>query len=438
MTDNDILGNFPPATAADWMARVAANLKGESFERRLVSYSAEGIRIDPLYGERVGPRAGRPHHGPWGLLQRVDHPDPARANLQALDDLENGATGLVLTVAGAAGARGFGLCDGAEATLNRALAGVALHAVAIRLEAGPQGRIAAGALGQVIRGRALNPALLDIGFGMDPLSVDLNRGGSGGDWAARAALVRQTVETLADEFRGPFMVADGRSWHEAGATGAQELGIVLAAGVSYLRALDTLNAAALSRAVSVTLTAAADLFQTLAKFRAMRLLWARVLEAAGLPDTPLHLHAETSWRMMAELDPHTNILRTCTAVMGAGLGGASSITALPFSVRQGLPNGFARRVARHQQAVLIEEAELWRVADPALGAGYAGHLTDELCIQAWALFQEIERRGGLVKTIDQGWLMAAIAAQPREGGPVIGTETHRLKREFEAAVEIWP
>ena len=116
-----------------------------------------------------------------------------------------------------------------------------------------------------------------------------------------------------------------------------------------------------------------DRHSSIAKFRAMRLMWRRVLDAAGLPDAPLKLHAETSWRMMAVKDPHTNILRATAAVFGAGLGGADSITVLPFSLAQGLPNAFARRVARNVQNVLAEESNLWRVADPARAGAQARH-----------------------------------------------------------------
>jgi methylmalonyl-CoA mutase len=191
-----------------------------------------------------------------------------------------------------------------------------------------------------------------------------------------------------------------------------------------MRKLDQLNDFHLSRAIGITLAASQDMFGTLAKFRAIRLLWRRVLEAAGLPDAPLKLHAETSWRMMASLDPHTNILRATAAVFGAGLGGADSICVLPFSLAQGLPNSFARRVARNVQTLLIEEANLWRVADPASGAGYVEELTRGLCGAAWGVFQRAE---------------AGRWPEPRPvpavGLPVIGTTAYKLGAEHAAEVE---
>ena len=107
----------------------------------------------------------------------------------------------------------------------------------------------------------------------------------------------------------------------------------------------------------------------MAKFRAMRKLWARVEEACGLAPKPAHVAAETAWRMMTRRDPYANMLRTTIAVAAAGLGGADSITVLPHTAALGLPDAFARRVARNTQLVLLEESNLLRVADPAAGSG---------------------------------------------------------------------
>jgi methylmalonyl-CoA mutase len=178
------------------------------------------------------------------------------------------------------------------------------------------------------------------------------------------------------------------------------------------------------------------MFLTLAKFRAARLLWARVLEASGLPNAPLKLHAETSWRMMATLDPHTNILRAVAACFGAGLGGADSIAVLPFSLAQGLPNNFARRVARNTQLVLLEESNLWRIGDPASGSGYVEHLTTELCEKSWAFLQKVERQGGMIEAFQSGWLDGEIKAASSDASlPKIGTTIYPLKTEHVPEIE---
>ncbi len=293
-------------------------------------------------------------------------------------------------------ARGFGID---MSRVARVLQGVHLHAVALRIEGD-----GAMMLADLIARQPIDPERMAISFG-----------------AADPAV----ATALADRgFAGPYLEADGRRWHERGATDAEELGATLAEAVAMMRKLERLNDSYLVRAVGMTLAATQDMFATLAKFRAMRLLWRRVLEAAGLPDSPLKLHAETSFRMMATLDPHTNILRATAGVFGAGLGGADSITVLPFSLTQGLPNAFARRVARNIQTVLVEESNLWRVADPASGAGYVETLTSGLCEKAWAVFQKAEAGD---------W--PAPDADSSLGRPVIGTSAYRLPQEYAAEVE---
>lgn len=396
MTELSLAAGFPGLNRADWMKRVDAVLKGASFEDKLVRTTSDGIRLEPLYGQIAGPRAARAHQTPWTLFQRVDHPDTAKANAQALDDLANGATGLVLVAGDAASARGFGI-DASQ--LYRILHGVHLHAVALKIEG--SGSLA---LADLIASQPIDPERMAVSFAVTS--------------------VKDAVHLSQRGYAGPYMEADGRTWHEQGATEAQELGAVLADAVARLRSMDDLNDAYLVRSVSVTLAATQDMFACLAKFRAMRLLWARVLEASGLPQAPLKLHAETSWRMMAKLDPHSNIIRATAGVFGAALGGADAICVLPFSLTQGLPNGFARRVARNVQTVLAEEANLWRVADPASGAGHIEALTQGLCEKAWAVFQHAE--AGRWPKPDPSSV---------ESLPLIGINAYRLTAEHAAEVE---
>jgi methylmalonyl-CoA mutase len=410
MSDSSLSDGFPKVTHDDWLKRVDAVLKGAPFAESLISATADGIVIEPLYGAMNGPRAWRRETAPWIVSQRIDFPDAAAANAQALDDLEHGATGLSLIFHGAASGHGFGLNDHDEATIARALAGIRLDCIALRMEPGPHGRRAAKALGAVIANQPVDPERLDLDFGMDPIGSMAARGDLAAAWPEVAGRVLSTVSALRlQNFAGPFMRADGRIWHDAGATEAQELGLILATSLAYLRALETLGDDALAHAIGITLAADEDMFLTLAKFRAMRLLWARILEACDLPDTSLKLHGETSWRMLTAKDPHTNILRITAAVFGAGLGGADSIAALPFSEAQGLPNAFARRVARNGQNVLLAESHLWRVADPAAGSGYVESLTKQLCERAWSEFQAIEKAGGIVEALRSGAIQARLA-----------------------------
>lgn len=378
------MNDFPQATLAMWRARVAAILKVESAEK-LVSRTADGIRSEPLYQQVQGARAERAEHAPWIVMQRVDHSDGVKANAQALDDLENGAGGLCII--------------NGNVDLGRVLQGVALHAIHVRLEGG---ETLTKAFAAYVGKQPIDPARLSVSFGAGDVE-----------------------ELVAQGFNGPFLEADGRVFHEQGASEAQELACVLARIVGALRKFEQFSPEAV---VGATLAANQDMFLTLAKFRAIRLLWARVLEASGIAQQPLRLHGETSRRMMARLDPHTNILRATAAVFGAGLGGADTFTVLPFSIAQGLPNAFARRMARNTQLILLEESQLWRVADPASGSGYVESLTHDLCERAWSFFQGIEKTGKL----------PAFDSRNVSSDPIIGTKAHQLPKEFEAAVESTP
>src|SRR5262249_15519027 len=197
-------------------------------------------------------------------------------------------------------------------------------------------------------------------------------------------------------FCGPFASADGRLVHNAGGSEAQELAYALAVGVAYLRALESGGTAldAARRMIYFRLTADADQYLTIGQFRALRTLWARIEQACGVVPAPAFIAAETAWRMMTKRDPYVNMLRATIAVFSAGLGGADAITVLPFTMALGLPDGFARRVARNTQLVLLDESNLAKVVDPTAGSVGMEDLTDQLCRAAWKLFQDIEKTGG--------------------------------------------
>ena len=213
-------------------------------------------------------------------------------------------------------------------------------------------------------------------------------------------------------FNGPFAVADGRVIHDSGGSEAQELAFVLATGVAYLRALENAGVA-LENAQSLIyarLAADADQFLTMAKFRALRHLWARIEQACGLAPKPIFIAAETAWRMLTQRDSDVNMLRSTMATFSAGLGGANAITVLPHTLALGLPDPFARRVARNTQLVLLEESNLAKVSDPAAGAGGIETLTQQLCEAAWSQFQEIEKAGGVFAALEQNLIQRKVAA----------------------------
>jgi methylmalonyl-CoA mutase len=412
--DLRLAADLAPATHDDWRKLVDGVLKGAPFEK-LVGKTADGLKIDPIYPRAKGaaPIAGRPAAAPWQIMQRIDHPDAAEASAQAVHDLENGATGLTLVFAGANGAYGFGLEPTAEA-IEKVLGGVFLDAgISIELQVGPQSRMAAIHVAEYVKRKGLDPAACNIRFGLDPIGACAVWGSSPYAWTEIVPAVTGAVKGLATMgFKGPFAVADGRVIHDAGGSEVQELAFVLASGVAYLRALEGAGVALedAQGMVYARLSADADEFLTLAKFRALRLLWARIEQACGLTPKPMFVAADTAWRMLTQRDPYVNMLRATIATFSAGLGGANAVTVLPHTLALGLPDPFARRVARNTQLVLLEESNLAKVSDPAAGSGGIESLTQQLCEAAWTLFQEIEKAGGVFASLEQNLIQRKVAA----------------------------
>jgi methylmalonyl-CoA mutase len=414
MTDHlPLAAEFPAASHEDWLKLVRSALKDRPYER-LVAKTYDGLAIEPLYGRNAAaqPVLGRPPGQAWTLMQRVDHPDPAAANAQALQDLENGATGLVLVCAGSVSAFGFGI-DGAAATLDRVLQDVQLDAgITIDFNVSPQTREIVGHFAALVRARKLDPAAVDMRGSLNPLG-GIAAAGGGESWPKLAPTFARLVGGLADQgFRGPFAAADGRIVHNAGGSEAQELAFAIASAVDYLRALEAggLALETARRMIYFRMSADADQFLTIAKFRTLRKLWARIEQACGLEPKPAYVSAETAWRMMTRRDPWVNILRTTLAAFAAGIGGADAVVTLPHTMALGLPDGLARRIARNTQLLLLEESNLARVADPVAGSGAIEDLTEKLGAAAWALFQEIERADGVAAALTAGLIQDKVAA----------------------------
>ena len=416
MTDPEkslpLAADFPAATREQWRKLVDAVLKGAPVER-LVSTTYDGLAIEPLAARRADARpiAVRAGATAWQVLARIDHPDPALANEAARHALQNGATGLWLVFAGAIGDYGFGLPASWEA-LARVLEGIDLTGgIAIELDISPRAVT-------VLVDRALDePALggpeTNIRLGHDPLGAMALEGGATRRWSEEAPHFARRLAALArGGFEQKLAAADGRVIHNAGGSEAQELAFTLAVALAYLRALEDEGVALADarRMIFFRLAADADQFLTIAKFRGLRKLWARIEASCGLTPEPACISAETAWRMMTQRDPHVNILRATIAVFAAALGGADAIGVLPFTAALGLPDEFARRIARNTQFVLLEESHLAKVADPAAGSGAIEDLTDRLCRAAWAQFQQIEAAGGIAAALENGLIQGKVAA----------------------------
>jgi len=404
-----LMGSFDPRGHDDWVGVATKALKTTPFER-LKSTTADGIVIEPIYEGNPDPKplGVRPAGQPWAVVARIDIPGNKTANAQILEDLVGGASGLDLVCAESPVAYGWGLtisCDGCVKTL---LAGVHLDLIPIRIDAGHRSAEVAKLLLAVA---AEQGKTVDLAVIQDPVGLLAATGKLG----AKAEDAIAAAAEAAEAFPGTAFEADGRVWHSAGASEAQELAAMLATAVTYLRALEAAGFDLETAAAKIGFTAVADQnqFHSIAKLRALTLLWGRVLEACGVTPKAPRLHVETARRMMARRDSFTNMLRTTIATFAAGVAGAGSVTVLPFTQGIGLPDAFARRVARNTQSILIEESNLHRVADPAAGSGLVDTETQDLAEIAWALFQAIEAEGGIVASLRSGALHARVAVTAR-------------------------
>ncbi|MFF0217891.1 methylmalonyl-CoA mutase family protein [Streptomyces vinaceus] len=419
-----LAAEFPDATHEQWQRLVEGVLRksgkdvsGEAAEDALSTKLEDGLTTRPLYtapetavetgfpGFAPFIRGGSPAGGAaggWDVRQRYVGNDPARVNEAVLTDLENGVTSLWLSVGDSCGALPVD-------ALPRALDGVYLDLAPVSLDAGAEYADAARALLRLYAERQVAPAAARASLGADPLGHEA-RTGEVLELAGAVGLAREA----AAHWPGiRALTVDALPYHEAGGSAAEELGLSLATGVAYLRALteDGAPAGEALGQLEFRYAATADQFLTIAKFRAARRLWARIAEACGAPEAGAQRqHAVTSPVMMTRRDPWVNMLRTTVACMAAGVGGADSVTVLPFDHELGLPDAFARRIARNTSTILLEESHLARVIDPAGGSYYVERLTDELAHAAWEFFRTIEKAGGLAAALRSGLVAERLAA----------------------------
>ncbi|MDX3061164.1 MULTISPECIES: methylmalonyl-CoA mutase small subunit [Streptomyces] len=418
-----LAADFPDPSHDQWQSLVEGVLRksgkdvtGTAAEEALSTELGDGLTARPLYtSDDTSADPGFPGFAPfvrggratgntvagWDVRQHHALTDPVRLNEALLGDLENGVTSLWLAVGGPGGVPVSGLA--------RALDGVYLDLAPVVLDAGDALDPAVRALLALHETRGVAKEAVRGSLGADPLG-----------WTARTGTEPDLTAALhwaqvcRHEYPGlRALTVDALPYHEAGGSAAEELGLSLATGVAYLRALTAagLSAEEACRQLEFRYAATADQFLTIAKLRAARRLWARVAEVCGARAAGAqHQHAVTSSVMMTRRDPWVNMLRTTLACLGAGVGGADSVTVLPFDHALGLPDAFARRIARNTSTILMEESHLARVIDPAGGSWYVERLTDELATAAWSFFQEVERAGGQTAALRSGMVGERIAA----------------------------
>ncbi|HEY0839214.1 MAG TPA: methylmalonyl-CoA mutase family protein [Vulgatibacter sp.] len=224
---------------------------------------------------------------------------------------------------------------------------------------------------------------------------------------AIAAAARRAAADTAD---APLLLVSTEGWHDAGATAQQELALAMATGVAYLRALEAagLSLEHAARRLTFRLQVGVDVFLEIAKLRAARRTWCRILEACGVAAPSMDLQARTAWRTLTARDPWTNLLRNTIGAFAARAGGAARLEVRPFDEAVGEPDELGSRMARNTRLVLDEESHLGRVVDPAGGSFYLERLTEDLAAAAWAELQEVEGAGGIVAALRSGMVQDRI------------------------------
>ena len=414
MSDHLIKSDFVEASEARWLDAVEKALKGARIDT-LTSTEPGGLTRQALYtaqntavetptqaGQFPFTRSARGQnnaHLPWHIAQRVIPGRKGCDNAAILTDLMGGASALTLDLSMAP----------EPAMIEALMSNVMLDIIALNISSGTEYQAASQILDHIYDAQNISAENRLAYLNADPIGA-----------AARQNLSVTNLDDLtalsrwgADYPQIKLFCADGRVFHDAGASEAQELGCMAANIVAMIRHLSTHNSDTPTevhfRQMTLGLAADVDFFATIAKFRAARSIWARITEACGSSPVAPSLIADTSERCFATADPWVNILRATVSAVGAALGSCDVLTVAPCTSISDADNALSRRIARNTHIILQEESHFGHVVDPAGGAWYIEQLTTDLTRSGWAFFQSIEAQGGLMQAIASGWLAEQIA-----------------------------
>lgn len=444
-TEQDLLRDFKQATYEDWKEAAKKLLKGAPFEKRMLTKTPEGITLQPIYRkedtEALDFLQSLPGEGsfargssasgyigvPWEIAQEQPYGDPQVYNAALLRDLDAGQSAVnVLLDAATQLGKDPDEADIAEVgecglslsrldDLKDAFAGLKADYLPVYFQTGCSGLATQALFEAWLKSEGLELSKIKGGLNMDPISVLASRGEIPASldalWDELSLLVKANAKNAPD-----FAAAgvSGIPFHGAGASATEELASVLSSGVAYLRAMDERGVSVDDAAnqVRFTLSIGGNFFMEIAKFRAARMLWSKVVKALGGSDSAckMKLHARTGVANKTILDPYVNMLRTTTEAFSAVVGGASSVCVGCFDETIREPDEFSRRIARNLQIILQEECELTSVIDPAGGSWYVDTLTDELGKKSWAAFQGLEKDGGIVDSLKAGKWQETLAS----------------------------
>ncbi|HRD65250.1 MAG TPA: methylmalonyl-CoA mutase family protein [Candidatus Competibacter sp.] len=435
---------FPPTPYEEWRKVVDKFLKGAPFEKRLVTKTYEDIDLQPMY--RQEDIEGLPHldslpgfapylrgttplgyvANSWDVAQELPYATPTALNEALRADLSRGqnAVNLVLdrpTLAGVDAdqaeaddvGRG-GLSISSVADLAQALDGVDLEAVPVYIQASTSALTFTALLAALVQKQGKSLAKVRGAIGMDPLGQLARDGRLPRDLDGVYDVMAQLAAwAKANAPQVQTITVQGSPYHNGGSSATQELAFVLATAVDYVRAMQArgLSIDDIAPRIRFSLSIGTNFFMEIARLRAARLLWAKIVQAFGGNEASqkMSLHARTSAWNQTVYDPHVNLLRATTEAFSGAVGGCDSLHISPFDELLRVPDEFSRRVARNTHTVLREESHITRTVDPAGGSWYVENLTDSVARKTWALFQEVEKQGGMAKALAAGWPQSQIA-----------------------------
>lgn len=433
-----LFSEFPPVSNEEWMEVVTRDLKGAPFEKKLVWRTKEGFNVQPFYRaediEHLPTKDVLPGQFPYVRGTKADNNWLVRQDISVQGDIQQLNTNIKSVMERGANSLGLHFVDECvnAVTIQEMLAGIDLDKLEINLYARRDLTV------QLIEAtkEALKALGADLGkvrgsFGFNPFRHTLGAGVRWSEWVETSVEVLKAAEPLTQFTCLSFQSVD---LVNAGAYIYQEIGYALAAGADMLAKVSEKSGKSISEVaerIRFEMGIGSNYFMEIAKFRAIRWLWALVVrsndEKASDRATKAVVHAETSRWNKTIYDAYVNLLRSMTETMSATIAGVHSVTVNPFDKHYN-PKGsdFSRRIARNQQLLLKEESHFDKVVDPAGGSYYIEHLTQAIAEQGWKLFLEVEEQGGFAKLANEGKVQEAVNASNEARHKAVATRRENL------------
>lgn len=421
--DERLFHEFPEITTREWEQQITKDLKGADYDKKLIWNTLDGIPVKPYYrSEDLDqlPETGNPGEFPFIRgTKTVDNSWLVRQDIKFVNAAE---TSEKITFLISRGVQSIGLRFDRipeEKELIVLFEGINFDQIEmnfIGLEAG----YILGLLKTHCNKSGLAKDNIKGSLGYDSIGAFALSGKLGKEEEQFDNLAKLIKEGA--EFPNLRIIeVRASNFHNAGSTSVQELAYAISIANEYLDQLTDrdLSIQEITKKLGFTFAVGSNYFFELAKFRAARGLWSRVLEAydkeAAL-NCSSHIHAETSNWNKTVYDPYVNMLRTTTEAMSSIIGGVDSLTVQPFDSSFREPDDFSERLARGQQILLSSEAYLDKVVDPAAGSYYLENLTNSMIMESWKIFQDTEAEGGFIDSFLDGTIQNAIAeiAQKRD------------------------